>query len=144
MAATSVCLTSTTLSLVVGIGLLVFVFIGIVSHRCNCSSDTFYNNTCALYDGRATRCSELSEFECDLCSKCRWNIDQNYNGTCIRNYGPKKRVKKRRVIPWWDYSRQWYPSWWTSWITRPPYKLFVRRLESVHNQTLERPSKFLS
>lgn len=125
MASVSIQRTGTTLSLVVGICMLVFVLLGVVYHRCNRSNETFFGNSCALYDGRATRCSHLSEFECDQCPQCRWNIDQFYNGTCVRSYDPFRYVNNNTVywgvpshappalpVHWWDYPGEWVSSWW--------------------------------
>lgn len=131
MTLTSVYRKGTTLSVIIGISLLILLLIGVVYHRCNRSNETFFGNTCALYDGRATRCRHLSQFECNQCPQCQWNIDQFYNGSCMRSYDPFRYVNNHTVywgvpshvppappVRWWDYPG--VSSWWGGYGQYPP------------------------
>lgn len=90
-------------------------------------AEAFYGNRCALYDGRASRCRHLSEFECDQCNECRWHIDRHLNGRCVHRrhfrpiryvdggtvyWGAPGRIPPRPPVRTWWGTGPWLSSWW--------------------------------
>ena len=90
-------------------------------------AEAFYGNRCALYDGRASRCRHLSEFECDQCGECRWYIDRHLNGRCVHRrhfrpvryvdggtvyWGAPGRIPPRPPVRTWWGTGPWLSSWW--------------------------------